>query len=288
MAIRVIEVPYDAGQRDVRMGRGPHSFVRSGLMKHLSALTDSVVSHRVEHDAEFPIEVETTFALQRGVAEQVRLAAQQGELPLVLSGMCNSTVGGLAGLDTGDVALIWFDSHGDFNTPETSTSGFIDGMALSTVVGHCWSTLARSVPGFRPLEESRIALIGARDLEPSEEKRLERSKIVCIDWERIRSDGVAAVLGPLLENWRDEVEGVYLHIDMDIHDPALAPVNPYQAAGGLTPDEVRECARVAAGGLPLLGASVTAYDPEADPDKKGLEAGVELLGQLARLAPSNG
>jgi len=285
VAVRVIEVPYDAGRRDERMGCGPHRFVRHGLMKQLSALTDSVVSHRVEHRSEFPIEVETTFALQRGVAEQVRLAAESGELPLVLSGMCNSTVGALAGLDAHDPVVIWFDSHGVFYTPETTTSGFLDGMALSMAVGHCWNTLTRSVPGFRPIEESRVALIGARELDTSEQKRLDRSKIVCIDWERIRSDGVAAVLTPLLENWRDEADGVYLHIDLDIHDPQLAPANPYQAVGGLTPQEVRECARVAAKELPLLGASVTAYDPEADPERKGLEAGIELLGQLARLAP---
>jgi arginase len=283
MAVRVIEVPYDAARRDERMGRGPHAFVRHGLMKQLSGVADSVVCHTVEHRSDFPVEAETTFALQRGVAEQVRVAGERDELPLVLSGMCNSTVGALAGSAAKAPALVWFDSHGDFNTPETSESGFLDGMALSIVVGHCWRRLARSVPGFRPVEERRIALVGARDIDTTEQERLDASKIVCLGWERIRNEGAAAVLGPVIENWRSECDGVYLHVDMDVHDPSLAPVNAYQAPGGLTPQEVRDCARAAAEGLPLVGASVTAYDPETDPEQKGLDTGVELLTLLARL-----
>ena len=99
MAVRVIEVPYDAGHCEQRMGRGPRSLLRHGLMKQLSGVSDSVVSHTVGYEPEFPIEMETTFELHRLVAEQVRLAVEQHELPLILSGMCSSTVGGLAGQD---------------------------------------------------------------------------------------------------------------------------------------------------------------------------------------------
>jgi len=61
--------------------------------------------------------------------------------------------------------VLWFDAHGDFNTPESTLGGFLDGMALAIATGRCWTGLAATVPGFTPVAEENVVLVGARDLD---------------------------------------------------------------------------------------------------------------------------
>ena len=66
------------------------------------------------------------------------------------------------GAGGGGTDVVWFDAHGEATTPETTTSGFLDGMGISILTGRCWRTMAASIPGFEPLPGKRIALLGAR------------------------------------------------------------------------------------------------------------------------------
>jgi len=92
----------------------------------------------VRHEREPTAEVATAFELHGLVSNQVRRALGEGEFPLVLSGNCNiAAVGTLSGGGSYDLGVVWFDAHGEFNTPETTTTGFIDGMGLAIAVGHC-------------------------------------------------------------------------------------------------------------------------------------------------------
>jgi arginase len=93
-----------------------------------------------------PAEVATAFELDGLLAGEVRTAVEAGEFPLVLSGNCNTSVGTLSGVGTEGLGVIWFDAHADFNTPETTTTGFTDGTGLAIAVGHCWVTMAESGP----------------------------------------------------------------------------------------------------------------------------------------------
>jgi hypothetical protein len=91
---------------------------------------------------------------------------------LILSGNCNAGLGAIAGIDAAKAAIVWLDAHPDFHTPETSASGFLDGMGLAIATGACWGTLAGSIPGFLPVEERNTVLVGARDIDPGEQERL--------------------------------------------------------------------------------------------------------------------
>jgi arginase len=161
--VSLIQVPYDSGIYNKRMGRGPFFLVEHGIVDTIGASCHSVESVVVESDDSFPTEVGTTFRLLRATAEEVRRAVERGRFPLVLAGNCITTVGAVSGLMPRDVGLIWFDAHGDFHTPETSPSGFLDAMAISIGVGHCWRTLAESIPHYEALPEDRVLLVGARD-----------------------------------------------------------------------------------------------------------------------------
>lgn len=264
MKIQILLVPYDSGQHSVRMGRGPDSFLRNGAGSRLRALGHPVDAEFVETDDASPTEIATTFALHARLAERVRAAVDTGKLPLVLSGNCGSALGTLAGLGASDVGVVWFDAHADFNTPETTTSGFLDGMALSTLVGRCWRPLAARVPGFRPIPEADVALVGTREMDPAEEELLNGSAIARVSAARIGRVGVRDALEPVLVALKRRVSCVYLHLDLDVLDPAHGRANHLAPPGGLTPGQLLEAITLTRAHFAVVAVGVASYDPECD------------------------
>ena len=283
MSIDLIQVPYDSALRGVRMGRGPLRFGEAGAAERLRGLGGEVREVVIEARPDFRAEIGTAFELARSTALAVRSAATRESFPLVLAGNCISSVGVLAGLGTAETGVVWFDAHGDLNTPETTTSGFLDGMALATVIGRCWTSLAGTVDGFRPVADEHVLLVGARDLDEGEERLLDASRIMRVGADRVRAQGTAGALAGRLEALAGRVRRVYLHLDLDVHDPDHARANSYPAPGGLTPAEVRHAVREIAGFVPIAAASITAYDPDHDPQGKTLEVGLELMELVAEL-----
>lgn len=283
-ALRLIQVPYDSGNRALRMGRGPFHFIENGAVEAAKEFVDDIESTVVEYQSDFPIEMEITFGLHREISRQVKASLDRGLFPLVLAGNCNSTVGALGGVGDPNVGLLWFDGHGDINTPDTTTSGFIDGMPVAIIIGDCWQALANSIPGFQALPERQVVLVGSRDLDSDELERLKKSSVGWVTTDSIRKLGVKAALTPLLDDWEGLISDVYVHVDMDVHDPSLAPTNSYQPIGGPSPEEVRDCIRSVSERFRIVGASITAFDPDCDRGDKGLKAGLSLISLLAELA----
>ena len=182
MDIQLLLVPYDSGQRGWRCGAGPEHLVRAGLPAHLQRQGHIVTAiHIIEDDPAYPpAEIRTAFELARRLATTVRSARTAGHFPLVLSGNCNTAVGTLSGLTPARRATFWFDAHGDCNTPETTTSGFLDGMGLAMTMGLCWHHLGATVPGFQPVAAEATFLLGARDLDPPEAALLQGLAITAI------------------------------------------------------------------------------------------------------------
>lgn len=287
MAIDLIQVPYDSGHRGVRMGRGPLHFTEHGAADRLRTSGHRVSDSFIDAPASFHAEVATSFALYRALASGVRAAATRGAFPLVLSGNCGSALGTVSGLrsatpnDNSAVGVIWLDAHGDFNTPETTASGFLDGMALAALTGRCWQALTASIPGFRPVPDAHVVLVGARDLDAAEERALGASGVMRIGAERVRVDGVASALDEALTALAGRVSRVYLHIDLDVHDPAGAQANHFAVPGGLSAAAVRDLVRVVAERFTIAAAALTAYDPACDPDNRMLEVGLQLMTDIA-------
>ena len=266
------------------MGRGPFHLTENGALNLVGQIIDEVESVVIEYDTEFPIEVETTFGLQRLISKEVRIAVEKGQFPLILSGNCSSTVGAISGLRNFEMGLFWFDGHADLNTPDTTASGFIDGMSLAMLIGTCWQALTSSIPGFRALPERHVVLVGAREFDKAECDRLNRSEIRQVTSNSIRELGPRGALAPVLSDLSGQLKNVYLHIDMDVHDAKLAPVNPYQSSGGASSGEIQKCVRSISEQFQIVGASITAYDPDCDEDDKGLDAGLALIRLLAEIA----
>ena len=127
MRVHVIAVPYDSGNYNLRMGAGPERFLHSGVDSRLRDCGYDVYIDCIEASGSFRAEIKTSFELYGKLAERVSLAYHSDIFPLVLSENCGSCLGTVAGIDPIQLGIIWFDSHGDLNIPETTESDFWTG-----------------------------------------------------------------------------------------------------------------------------------------------------------------
>ena len=159
--------------------------------------------------------------LYTAVARAVtRNRAADGRPVVVASGDCLTALGTVAGLQAAgaDPAIVWFDAHGDVQTPETSSSGYLAGMVLRLLTGYRPELIAGRL-GLRPVPEQQIVLVGARDLDPPEATYLDQSQIC----RREVTDLAVADLpdGPL-----------YVHVDLDVIDGPQLPGLRYPTPRG--------------------------------------------------------
>jgi arginase len=193
----------------------------------------------------------------RAIAQTAREVVARGDFPLVLAGVCSSSLGTVAGLGTPPgLGVVWFDAHGDFNTPETTPTGFFDGMPLAMLTGTGWSALRAGVENLRPLDEANVVLVGARDLDPPEQERLEHSGVRCVR--------PGEPLEPALSALAARVHDVYVHVDLDVLDPSEGQANRYRSENGLTADEVASAIGEVARRFTIRAAALTAYEPVYD------------------------
>lgn len=212
---------------------------------------------------------ERMIAIQRPLAELVETAVQSGERPVSIAGDCCTTLGVLTGLQKAGMkpTLIWFDAHGDFNTWETSPSGFLGGMPLAMLVGRGEQRMAQGV-GLSTLPEAQVILTDARDLDPEEAQAVQESAVTHL---KHVDDLLHEPLpdGPL-----------YIHFDADVIDVSEAPAMSYPAPDGPSSEMLREVFdRVAASGQ-VAAVSVSCWNPELDEDGRSRDVSMALLDRL--------
>jgi arginase len=262
------------------MGAGPEALLDAGLQQ---ALRDH--GHRVHVKiAELPgdtwhAEIQTGFELMRMLSGAVREARESNRFPIVLAGNCNTAIGTLAGLGADSTGVVWFDAHADFNTPETTTSGFLDGTAVAILTGRCWTQLAATVPEFQPIPDERICLVGTRDIDSLEGGLLDQSSVQVVAPRQLRSQ-LRQSLGSISEH----VDRIYVHLDLDVLDSSVAAANKFAVSGGLTVEDADYALSQIAGASRITGMSLTAYDPSADSDGAAASAAMHLVCAAATLA----
>ncbi|MGH8778240.1 arginase family protein [Paraburkholderia sp.] len=217
------------------------------------------------------------------------LRAEPGAPLLTVMGRCASALATLPVVARyrPDAAIVWFDAHGDCNTPATTKSGYLGGLVLTGASGR-WSANAPGVDATglgADLDLANVILVGARDLDPSE---------------RALIDAGALTLVPagdrLAERLRTAIAGreVYVHLDCDVLNPGIVPTE-YAVDGGLSLDELSAAAQVLADsgaiGLEIAEfedgwsgaqAALKGADAPCAPDAL-LDALAPLMGALQRL-----
>lgn len=267
MKTEIILSPYDCGHRGKRMGAGPAGIVEAGLLDRLRGAGHNIVVSEIDVADGFPTEIGTGFVVCRMLADRVDDAIAAGRFPVVLAGNCLTAVGTAAG--AGCDSVMWFDQHGDLNRPETSATGFLDGMGFAVLLGRCWQPLAATVSGHRPIAIDHAALVDGRDLDPDEAAFIAETGLAHVAAEEA-VEAAGALMGA-------GARRIYLHVDLDVHDPTLLRANGYAASGGPSPEEVRDAVVGIVRRAPVAAIAVTAYDPTVDPDRRAAAAAIDLI-----------
>jgi arginase len=239
------------------MARGPGYL----LSNHVLA---GVPVEAIETTLVFATEIQTAFDLARQISTRVHALRAEEKQVIVFSGNCNSAVGTISGLGARSTGVLWFDAHGEFHTPETTRSGFLDGMPLSIATGRSWRTIAATIPHFEPVPDQNIALIGVRDTDREEQSALERSGI------HLNDPNALKPIASRVRQW-------YIHLDLDALDPSEAASNAWASAEGLRAKEIEATIREARRLLPIAGIAVASLDPASDKDGRALAIARDLL-----------
>ena len=275
--LRLIAWPFHNGLQDVSMGAGATRLAGDELLQAGIEAAGWTVSHdRVEPVEESDAEIARVIELVRRLQARVRLAVDEGALPLVLAGNCNSALGTVAGVGTQQLGVVWFDAHADFDDPDENTSGFFDVMGLAMLTGRGWRALRATIPNRAQIPESNVLLAGVRDLEPYQRRRLGSSRVLVAPGS-IEPDRFASALADL----SSRVSRVYLHVDLDALDISQARANEYAAAGGPSLARLLECVALVCQRLTVAAAAITAFDPSLDADGRTLAAARQLAGAIA-------
>jgi arginase len=274
--VHLLVVPYDSGHRGERMGAGPERLIQCGIERELTADDHKVSTTIIDLiDGAWTAEIATAFELMRRVAAAIN--DSKVGLPVVLAGNCITTIGALATYPPSRTGIVWFDAHADFNTPDTTTSGFLDGTALSAVTGGSWRQLALSVPGFRPIPEENVCVVGSRDLDPMEKRLLSASGVTTV-----RAGEIRSALPAAMEGLGKGVDRVHVHIDLDVLDVAVASANTYAVGGGLTVEDLEFAVSAIGRAHSIAGITLSAYDPAADADGRAAKAAIRIVRAAVR------
>jgi arginase len=205
--------------------------------------------------------------LHQAVADEVAGATR----PLVLSGDCPTARAALAGLQRRhrDLAVVWLDAHGDFNTPAISTSGYLGGMAIAMLTGRTPELFGDAL-GLRPVAETNIVLADARDLDPAERDALIASQV-----RRVPAD--PAVITSALDGLGRTP--VYLHLDVDVIDSAQLSGLRFPSGPGPSLTQIEECLAAICANAEVIGAGIACAWL---PDRVGDQPTREAITRLAR------
>lgn len=282
--ISIIGVPMDFGQMLRGVDMGPAALRYTGLAARLRQL-----GHRVTDEGDVPIPIrddercaspdnyvkEITQICEAIYAEGNRVVAS-GQFPLFLGGDHSIAVGTVSSVVNHDpVGLIWVDAHGDFNTPETSPSGNIHGMPLAALIGEGHDPLVNvGRPGMK-IHPDNVVMIGQRDLDPSEKKRIKRSGITIFTMRDIDEQGISTIASKSMMKFA-HLKRFHLTLDMDALDPVEAPGVGTPVPGGISYREAHLLMEILADSGKLGSMDLVEINPILDVANKTAELAVEL------------
>lgn len=288
----IIGVPLDLGGNRRGVDMGPSALRLTYLSARLKQLGYDVVDTG-DVDVPLPEECHIGDAHKKYAAEigqvceslcaRVRSVMADGRLPIALGGDHSIAMGSIAGVaghyrEQGQaVGLLWFDAHGDMNTPESTNSGNVHGMPLSHILGMGDEALA-GIGGFKPkINAAQACLIGIRDLDEREKKLITGSGIRVFTMRDIDRHGVSHVIDEAIEIASRGTAGIHVSFDIDALDPVEAAGVGTPKKGGLTYREAHLCLEIIADSKRLTSMDMVEINPILDNRNSTAELGCELI-----------
>jgi arginase len=288
--VRIIGAPTDYGANRRGVDMGPSAIRYGGLADELAAAGVSVsddgdvAAPRAEvrdPEAEAPSEGDAKFLRETrevvtALSDRVTDALDAGETPLVLGGDHSVAIGSVTGsARDADIGLVWFDAHGDFNTPSTSPSGNVHGMPLAALlgVGDFADTPWANADGLR---EEHVAIVGLRDLDPTEREAINDSDVTAYTMSDIDERGIDAVVDDALDVSCAAPDGIHVSLDLDWLDPREAPGVGTPVRGGVTYREAHFALERVAATDALRSMEVVEVNPILDEHNETAALATEL------------
>jgi arginase len=286
--VRVIGIPIDLGQQHRGVDMGPVAIRYAGISTTLRKLgyhtqdagNINVPGHYTLPDSGFPERLpliraacEETYALaQKAVKEEV--------IPVFLGGDHSAAIGSIGGVThERECGIIWIDAHGDYNTPETSQSCNVHGMALSILLGRGPQELVDVGRKGAKIKPENVVLIGVRDLDPIEKRTLRESGCTIFTMRDIDELGMHMVLKQALAQLT-RFERIHLSLDMDSLDPNEAPGVGTPVPGGLSYREAQLLMETICDSGRLLSLDIMETNPILDISNKTAQIAVSLTASL--------
>jgi arginase len=288
LKIGIVGAPVDLGQQRRGVDMGPSAIRIARVVERLELLGHSVkdfgnipaadmsTAEVGDPKARYLDDVVKQCEL---IAERVDSSVRQKSFPLVLGGDQSASIGTLTGLarSATNRGIIWLDAHGDFNTPETTPSGNIHGMALAAILGYGPRKLAK-VGGVSPKAlERNTVLVGGRSFDRLEAKAISRSKVTTFTMKDIDELGMKEVIQESLRIAGKGVDQIHLSFDVDAIDPREAPGTGTSVKGGLTYREAHLAMELLSDSKRITSAEVVEVNPILDTSNNTAELAVEML-----------
>jgi arginase len=217
------------------------------------------------------------------VRDTVASVLDEGSMPVVLGGDHSIAMGTIAGVSRHGherderVGLIWFDAHGDMNTPETSPTGNIHGMPLAVALGIGEESLVGLSGDVPMVDGARAAVVGLRDVDVAERDNLRDSGIGAFTMRDIDERGMRAVMEEAIKRATSGTMGIHVSFDLDGIDPDFAPGVGTPSPGGLSYREAHLAMEMLSDTGKVLSAELVEDNPILDTQNGTARLGVELL-----------
>ncbi len=292
--VRILGVPMDLGADRRGVDMGPSAIRYGGLADALENFGQSCVDggdvavprpEERDPDAGDVVEGEAKFLqetqhVSRDIRKAVAATIDDGEFPLVLGGDHSIAIGTANGVASrhDDVGILWFDAHGDYNTPETTPSGNVHGMSLAAILGEGpfadmdWAHASAVNP-------ENVVWVGLRDLDDEERELIRRSDATAYTMSDLDRGNVADIVSEAIDVATDGVDALHVSHDLDWLDPQEAPGVGTPVRGGVSYREAHAAMELVAkeAGDVLAALEFVEVNPILDQHNQTAELACELI-----------
>jgi arginase len=274
--VAVFGVPTAAAARGPGMERAPFALREAGLLSRLRASGATVVNlsdlslFPYRDDPEHPRarNAEVVACAVRAAADEMTRALPEG-FTVVLGGDCTLAAAVAAGARTAlkeAVGLVYVDANADLNTPETTPSGYLDGMALALALGRGPEPVVAALGSAPAVQPGHVALLGFRELDPGERQPLGELGLA-LPASAARKLGMRVTTALALDGVENGDGPVVVHLDVDAIDPAEMPAHDVVTPGpALSLAEVSDLVTALVASPRVVALDVAEYNPQRDPD----------------------